>query len=102
MDTLSLAPPFLKVNTNYMLRKIPYQTIYNYIQYFYIITSVELDAKDESGHNKTEQNGTGQDETEPTTQLCITILDKQNHIPTRTSGVCNVASKQCLLGCKLL
>ena len=56
MDTLSLAPPFLKVNTNYMLRKIPYQTIYNYIQYFYIITSVELDAKDESGHNKTGQN----------------------------------------------
>ncbi len=34
------------------------RTIYNNMHYVYIITSVELDAKYETG-----QNGTGQDET---------------------------------------
>ena len=33
------------------------------MHYLYIITSVELDAKYETGQNKTGQNGTGQDET---------------------------------------
>ncbi len=62
MDTLSLVPSFLKVNTNYKMGKIRYQNIYNNKQYFYIITSIELDAKDETGQNKTGQNGTGQDD----------------------------------------